>query len=724
MNLRNLFGSQSAPEEKTPAFYEVALNAISSGVMVADKQRNIIFANPAVNQMLKKYEADIRAVLPHFSADHLIGQNIDQFHRDPGHQRRILSELTAPMSSSIMLGDVNFELHLFPLLDDHGNPNGAMVEWVDKTEFNLTSNMLAALDRSQGVIEFRPSGEVLRANENFLNLMGYEISEIVGKHHRMFVDKEYSHDPEYKAFWEQLQNGEFASGEYLRFNSRGEEVWIQASYNPVKASNGKVTRVVKYATDITAEKRKNAYFSGQIKAINQSQAVIEFDPTGKILEANNNFLNAMGYTLGEIQGKHHSLFVDAEYRASSEYRIFWEELADGQFQHGEFHRLGNGGKEVWIQATYSPIVDHAGRVFKIVKYATDITGRKTAVNDICNVMLSLSKGSLTESLEREYQGEFVQLAESINDFITNLSSIISEIRSGSETINSASAEIAKGNADLSIRTEQQASSLEETASSMEEITSTVQLNAENAKQANGLASEASKVAIEGGKLIKEVVGTMSGINQSAKKIADIIGVIDGIAFQTNILALNAAVEAARAGEQGRGFAVVASEVRTLAQRSANAAKDIKDLISDSVSKVETGNQLVNRSGDTMGEIVTAIQRVNDIMSEISSASSEQASGIDEINKAIAQMDEMTQQNAALVEEAAAAAESMSSQASQLISRVNFFELSEESQGHQESTVPLTSTAQNKPKIARKAIASRIEKLSSKAPSDEDEWESF
>ncbi|MDG6099123.1 PAS domain S-box protein [Alteromonas sp. ZYF713] len=722
MNLRNLFGGQ--PEPQTPAYYEIALNAISSGVMVADKNRNIIYANPAVYNLLKNYEADIRTVLPHFSADNLVGQNIDQFHKDPGHQRRILSELRAPMSSSIVVGDVNFDLKLTPLLDAQGNPDGAMVEWVDKTEYNLTSNKLGALNRSQGVVEYRPSGEILTANENFLSLMGYDERDIEGKQHRMFVASETANSAEYKEMWAKLNRGEYVAGEFLRFNSRGEEVWIQASYNPVVTSNGKVTRVVEYANDITEERLKNAYFSGQINAIKQSQAVIEFDPTGKILDANDNFLNTVGYTLSEIKGKHHSMFMSPEERSSSEYRLFWEQLGDGQFQTGEFHRVGKGGKSIWIQATYSPIVDDNGKVFRVVKYATDITSRKMAVNDICQIMLSMSKGSLVERLEREYEGEFETLAESVNDFVSNLSSIILEIRSGSETINNASNEIAKGNADLSSRTEQQASSLEETASSMEELTSTVQLNADNAKQANGLASEASRVASSGGKLIEQVVGTMADINQSAKKIEDIIGVIDGIAFQTNILALNAAVEAARAGEQGRGFAVVASEVRTLAQRSANAAKDIKGLISDSVSKVESGNELVNKSGDTMRDIVTAIQRVNDIMSEIASASAEQASGIDEINKAVVQMDEMTQQNAALVEQAAAAAESMSSQASQLISRVNFFDIGDSTEHAPAPVAAQIPTAKSKPRVPAKSIAPRNQQFSAAAPNDDDEWESF
>lgn len=722
MNLRNLFGSH--PEPKQPTYYETALSATSTGIMVADKSRTIIYANDAIYDLLKHYEDKFRSVSPNFSAGNLVGQNIDQFISSLTPQARVLTEVNGPMSSSITVGEVNIDLKVSPLQDDLGRSDGTIVELVDKTTENISSSILSALDRSQAIIEFTPNGEIIRANENFLAAMGYDASQIVGKHHRIFVSKEYSQSAEYKDFWAQLNRGEYSAGEFLRFNSRGEEVWLQASYNPITTSDGKVTRVVKYATDITAEKLKNAYYEGQINAIDKSQAVIEFDPSGKILEVNDNFLNAMGYSLSEVKGNHHSMFVDADYRNSSDYRLFWDNLADGQFHSGEFHRMGKGGKDIWIQATYSPITDQSGRVFKVVKYATDITSRKMAIKDICDIMLALSKGSLTSKLEREYEGEFQTLAESVNDFVTNLASIVSEIRSGSELINNSSAEIAKGNSDLSIRTEQQASSLEETASSMEQITSTVQLNADNAKQANGLASDASRVASDGGKLIEQVVGTMADINQSAKKIEDIIGVIDGIAFQTNILALNAAVEAARAGEQGRGFAVVASEVRTLAQRSANAAKDIKGLISDSVAKVESGNELVNQSGATMSEIVTAIQRVNDIMSEIASASAEQANGVDEINKAIVQMDEMTQQNAALVEEAAAAAESMSSQASQLISRVNFFEVDEASQLESAPMMQSVPQLKSKPKMSAKAMTARSQQLKAAKPDDDDEWESF
>ena len=255
-----------------------------------------------------------------------------------------------------------------------------------------------------------------------------------------------------------------------------------------------------------------------------------------------------------------------------------------------------------------------------------------------------------------------------------LVNIVSEVRSGTETIASASQQIATGNADLSSRTESQASSLEETASSMEELTSTVKQNADNARQANQLAVSASEVAVKGGAVVSEVVETMGSINESAKKIVDIIGVIDGIAFQTNILALNAAVEAARAGEQGRGFAVVASEVRSLAQRSAQAAKEIKVLIDNSVEKVDAGSRLVDQAGVTMQEVVESIRRVTDIMGEISAASAEQTSGIEQVQQAVTQMDETTQQNAALVEEAAAAAESLREQADKLTQVVSVFKL--------------------------------------------------
>lgn len=727
MNILNMFKKQPATKQETMQIMRnaQALDVSSAAFMMADADLNIIYANKSVLSLLKGLEKELQEVLPNFSADRLIGQNIDIFHKNPSHQRTMLAGLKETHTAPIVVGKLNFKLTLNPLFDEDGGNIGTVVEWQDQTDALRNAGMMTAFDRSQAMIEFTPEGIIKTANENFLNTMGYSLEEIQGKHHRMFAEEEYRNSIEYKIFWQDLNKGEFSTGEYKRFAKGGREVWLQASYNPIFNSAGQVNGIVKYATDVTAQKLKNADYAGQIEAISKSQAVIEFDLDGIIKTANDAFLNTVGYTLSEIQGKHHSMFVDNVERNSHEYRDFWEQLKAGVYSTGEYKRVSKDGSEIWLQASYNPILDLNGKPFKVVKYASNITGRKVAINEVKRILLLLSQGDLTASIEDEFEGEFKELGDAINTFVLDLNDTISQINEAAETISSASTEIAQGNADLSSRTEEQASSLEETASSMEELTGTVRLNSENATQGNSLASDASKVAIEGGALIQKVVDTMSSINESARKISDIIGVIDGIAFQTNILALNAAVEAARAGEQGRGFAVVASEVRTLAQRSANAAKDIKELISDSVNKIESGNVLVNQSGDTMDKVVTSIKRVNDIMSEIAAASVEQATGIDEVGKAVTQMDEVTQQNAALVEQAAAAAESLQSQAEQLAVRVAAFKTddTQSSSGQPETSPKRLShrTVERDVKPAAK-LASR-QQLRSPSP-EEDEWESF
>jgi len=842
-------------KESTVARLQGSLDGAMTAMMMVDRDFVVTYANDSTVNLLKKHEATLATVYPGFSADKIVGSCIDTFHKNPAHQRKLLADpANLPYQTDIGVGDLKFSLNVTAIMDAEGNYVGNALEWSDVTDLRHKeavnadfANQIAAIGRSQAIIEFTMDGTIVQANDNFLNTLGYGLEEIQGKNHRMFVEPEYAQSPEYARFWEKLNAGEHESARYKRLGKGGKEIWIEASYNPIFDLDGKPFKIVKYATDVTESMNREADYSAQISAISKSQAVIEFNMDGTIIQANENFLNTVGYSLGEIQGKHHRMFVEPSDAQSPKYARFWEKLNSGEYESARYKRLGKDGREVWIQASYNPIFDLNDKPFKVVKYATDVTAevekemevarlqsavdgaqtnfmicdadlnitycnpavvnvmrarqnelrqvwpsfdadkllgsnidafhknpahqrallsdpgrlpakaeikvaglefevnatmitgtdgeylgnmvewrdvteQKDAVRQIQNliddavsgqldkrittdrfegflltlgeginrlmdavvepvqetrrVISGLADGDLTQSMNGEFEGEFAELRDAVNATMSKLLSMVNEIGTASGTIASAANEISQGTADLSQRSEEQASSLEETASSMEELTGTVRQNADNAREANQLANSARDEATKGGEVVGKAITAMSEINQSSKKIADIIGVIDEIAFQTNLLALNAAVEAARAGEQGRGFAVVAAEVRNLAQRSASAAKEIKSLINDSVEKVTEGGKLVDQSGATLEEIVGSVKKVSDIIAEIASAGQEQASGIDQINKAVTQMDEMTQQNAALVEEAAASSEAMNDQAVALDDLIGFFKTGE------------------------------------------------
>jgi methyl-accepting chemotaxis protein len=558
------------------------------------------------------------------------------------------------------------------------------MSWLNKTrgssgvsELQDLRGQVAAIGKSNAVIEFTLDGTILTANDNFLKALGYSLVEIKGKHHSMFVDPAHRQSPEYRLFWEKLGRGEFDAGQYKRIAKGGREIWIQASYNAILDRKGRPFKVVKYASDITEQKIRSLDFEGQLAAIDKAQAVIEFTLDGKVVTANDNFLKTLGYSLDEIKGQHHGMFVDPAYRQSPDYRQFWEKLGRGQYDAGQYKRIGKGGKEIHIQASYNPILDAEGKPMKVVKYATDVTAQVMAVRQTQEAVAAAKNNDLSKRIPMAGKsGDIAQLCEGVNGLLDTMVSVVADIKSSAGEVSNAAAEISTSTTDLSQRTEEQAASLEETSSSMEEISVTVKKNAENAQQANQFAGSTREVADRGGEVVAQAVSAMSRIEESSRKISDIISVIDEIARQTNLLALNAAVEAARAGEAGRGFAVVASEVRSLAQRSSQAAKDIKDLITSSSGQVQEGVELVNRAGSSLGEIVESIKKVAQIVSDIAAASAQQSTGIDQVNTALSQMDEVTQQNSALVEQNAATAKTLEQQSAAMNERVGAFKLTD------------------------------------------------
>ncbi len=533
--------------------------------------------------------------------------------------------------------------------------------------FSLSSDasrILSAVSKSQAIIEFDLQGKVLTANENFCRALGYELKEIVGNHHRMFCDPAYVTTPAYHDFWARLGRGEYDAGTYKRLAKGNREIWIQASYNPVFRS-GKPVKVVKFAADATEAKKKAIDDAGKMEALSRSQAVIEFLPTGEILTANENFCSAMGYALGEIVGKHHSIFCDPAYARTEEYKRFWQSLAQGEFIANEFVRYGKGGKEIWIQAAYNPIVDAEGRVYKVVKFATDVTSRMSAISELAAALRSLSEGDLTKTLERPFVPSMEQLRRDFNATTEKLSETLTTVGHNASAIAAGSRELGDSAEAFSRRTEQQAASVEETAAALEEITTTVADSSQRAEEAGRLVAETKRGAEQSGTVVRNAVAAMDQIEKSSREITNIIGVIDDIAFQTNLLALNAGVEAARAGEAGKGFAVVAQEVRELAQRSASAAKEIKALITASSEHVRNGVGLVGQTGKALEEIVTQVGDINTNVAAIVKASKEQTIGLREINSAINSLDQTTQQNAAMVEESTAASLRLANEADTL-----------------------------------------------------------
>lgn len=710
-----------------------AIDQSATANMMIDRDFNITYANAATLALLKEHESTFAENWPGFKADEkvIIGTNIDSFHKDPSHQRKLLADPNnLPYTTDIQIKHLTFELNVTAIMNSSNEYIGNSLEWSDVTLVRQQENKAVQL---QGAIDQSATPSMMIDRDFYITYANAATLALLKEHETTFAENW----PGFKADAESVmgtnidsfhkdpshQRKLLADPNNLPYTTdiKIKHLTFELNVTAIMNSNSEYIGNALEWQDVTAIRAKSVEVGRLTSAVEgMTTNVMMADTKGNIVYANPSVSKMLRRREAQLRTVLPSFSVDT--MVGTNFDTFHKNPAHQQNLLGNPDNLPYTTEISVVGLTFQliaiPLRDEEGNHVGSAVQWVDLTEEKDAqkqidnlitdaisgkldsrietteyqgfmkelgnninslmdsivapINDAINIAQALADGDLTQSMRNDYGGEFLALSNAMNGSIENLSNMVEEIRNASTNVFDSAREIASGNNELSHRTESQASSLEETASAMEELTSTVQQNAENSTEASKLSNSVMDKASNGGAVVRNAITAMSDINKSSKKIADIISVIDEIAFQTNLLALNAAVEAARAGEQGRGFAVVAAEVRNLAQRSAGAAKEIKGLINDSVEAVGQGTKLVDETGQTFSELVTAIEDVSKMIGDIDSAGKEQSAGIGEVSAAVSQMDEMTQQNAALVEEAAASSKSMEEQSQSLLDQVAFF----------------------------------------------------